>query len=157
MVVVLDVQAWEFIAIGLVLAGALLEGVAVTGRVAIAHGASKEILINGKTGGLIQVSILRAKIDDARLVELIVKVHLAPLNDAPEVDVVFAFLPTHVIGVCEIIPGENAGGIVAKTEAALHPDALDSTGRGFEGKRSGFKGRPVHCTGSRAAEETQRE
>ena len=69
---------------------------------------------------------MRCESKDARLVEQIVQIHGAALERAAEVEVVFADLPTHVIGPGVVIAREKRRRVVTERKASLHTDALDA-------------------------------
>jgi hypothetical protein len=78
---------------------------------------------------------LRAEVHDTRLVELVIQVHLAPLDKSPKVEVVLALFPAQIVGIGKIVSGEDAARIVSDIESILHADALNRVRRGFEWQR----------------------
>ena len=142
-IVVLDVNAGEFVAVGFEFSRALLERIAVARRAAVAHRASEKVLVGRQSGRLFQVGVLRAEIHDTRLVELVVQVHLAPLDKSPEVEVVLALFPAHIVGIGKIISREDAARVVTNVESILHADALNCVRRGLERQRDS-KTRQIH-------------
>src|SRR5260370_13537470 len=92
--------------------GSLLEWVIVASWPAITKDPTKKVLIGRQPGGFslgeggCRIRILRTRIDNSPLIELVVEVDFAPLYQPPEVNDVFPFLPSNIIGIHKIASRE---------------------------------------------------
>ena len=149
-VVVLDVNAGESIPVMFELTRPLLQGVAVAGTAAIGENAGEEELVGGERRSAEQIVILGPKSEDARLIELVVEVDPAALDGTTKMQVVFPFLPPHIVAPREVISREEGGRVISEGEPALHSDSLDRVRSGFK-RESGSERSNIDRVGSRTS------